>query len=150
MVELTIEDFCEIGDQLEPLFQTHYDEIANNKEVKKIAPDWDTYRVLTDHERCIAVVAWDGDEIVGYTVAFLYPHPHYKDCIVAANDLFYVRPEYRRQGVASMMISFMEEQAAAYGATVHTMHMKPYHDFSTLMERLGYYEEEVLWEKVIQ
>lgn len=148
-VEIAIEDFCESGDELYPLFQSHYDEITHHKEAKELAPDWDLYRAMEEQGKVLTVVARDQGHVIGYMTTFLYRHPHYRYCIVATNDLFYVAPDYRGQGVAGKLLVFTENELRDRGATVHTMHMKTDFDFSDLMAKTGFDRSEVIWEKVL-
>jgi len=147
-MKIQIEHFCEIGDELLPLFFKHNEEVVQNLQIKEPDIDWDTYQKMTDSGSCITVVARD-DGIAGYIVNFLYYHPHYKTVKSAINDMIYVLPEYRNQGVASRLLEKTEEELKKRDVKIYNLNSINKHDFSHLMEERGFESTETTWEKIL-
>lgn len=80
---------------LEPLLRAHWSEVAHDKDVIVLNPDWAEY---FDQERAGRFVAFslrDDGDLVGYTAFFIVRSLHYRDHVFAMNDVIYLRPETR-------------------------------------------------------
>lgn len=106
----------------------------------------ETYEALDERGSLIAIGAFDGERIVGYAVAFICEHAHY-GTLYAAHDSLYIAPEYRVGRTGIKMMRAVEEEAKARGATFIAWHAKPQSTFHQLLQRLGYAEEEVVYQR---
>jgi len=103
--------------------------------------DWDLYRQLDDMGLLYPFVAYDTDtnEIVGFLFYIKSPgHPHDKKVPFAIQDTIYVEPEYRKKGVATVMLSFAEIYLLNDGIGVVSQAAKPGSGFNKVLERKGY------------
>lgn len=121
------------------LFAAHYDEITRHKDVCKLDPDWAAYERVEKAGALLAIGAWVGSTMVGYSVTIVVPHLHYVDTILAQNDVLYVAPEHRGSSVGGRLISETERLAKERGASIMTWHAKPGTALDTLMTRLRRY-----------
>lgn len=126
----------------EPLLDEHWQEVAKNKELMKLNPDWDKYRELDEAGKLTNCIAVDGGgSCVGYTVNFIVPHVHYKDLMVAYNDVIYLSPEYRASRVALRLMQETSRTAKAAGAQLLLWHAKPGTALDlTLAKRVAHHE----------
>ena len=62
------------------------------------------------------VRATDNDKTVGYILYILYKSFYY-DEICCQVDMFYLKPEYRKQGIGKKMFTLVEEDAKQRGAS---------------------------------
>ena len=79
-------------------------------------PDVEAYGRLWDAGYAFAVAAFVGDEVVGYAVITVVPHPHNPAVIVAANDALFVAPAYRNGITSGRLILAAEAEAKRRGA----------------------------------
>lgn len=129
-----------------PLLIAHYHEIALYKDIP-LAPDFETYRLLEAAGQLRVYSARNNAELIGYMVAIVRPHPHYKTSLTAMTDLLFVVQEERRGRVGVDLIRFAEGRLKAEGVQVIIQHVKDYADFGPLLERGGYRKFETLYSK---
>lgn len=77
-------------------------------------PQRDVYAALDAVSLSFAIVAFDGDDPVGYCTVFISRHPH-TDGLFAANDLIFCLPDYRPRGVGGRLIVLAEREAKRRG-----------------------------------
>ena len=87
MIEFGVESFDQAVNDIQELIKLHYEEIALNKDVIPLDPDWDKYRALMTNNLACLITARDDGKLVGYSIFFVTSHPHYKSTIFANNDL---------------------------------------------------------------
>ena len=86
-----------VKDDLQSLIELHWDEIALNKDVIKLNPDWERYEFLQEHGGVQCFTARDSGKLVGYFAVVTQANLHYKDHIFATNDVLYLHPDYRKE-----------------------------------------------------
>jgi GNAT superfamily N-acetyltransferase len=146
--EVTVDDVLGNPRSLE-LFVEHWDEIALNKQVMVLKPDTERYRAMESAGMVLILAAYLGDELVGYSVNFLTHHLHYADLHVASNDLLFVTPEYRASRVGLQLIRATEAAAKERGAKLMLWHAKEHTALATLMPRLGYGVQDIIFSREI-
>lgn len=149
MVSYQIETYDEVINEIKPLLMAHWEEIALHKNIRKLNPDYDRYRAMEKMEGLQIATARAEGVLVGYSIDFIVPHPHYKDCIMALNDIIFLKPEFRRGMTAYKLIKFEKDALKKRGVVIHQISMKLKHDFGRLTERLGYSEVERIVEGVL-
>ena len=136
---------------LVPLFEKHWEEVCQYKDTFKLNPDWDTYYALEKLGLLVSIVAEnDTNEIVGYSVFILQPHQHYKDQLVAKNDILYLLPEYRVGRNALRLIQYSEKILKEMEVSFVTMHSKVKQDFGRLLSLLKYDAHEIIYAKELR
>ena len=120
------------------LFDEHWKEIARHKDQIKLNPDYDSYYALQELDRIVLTTVRDGDKIVGYMINIVMPHLHYKDHIMADNDILYIYKPYRGRHVFNKLLKYTEKALSEVGAVTMYVHMKTAHDFGPLLEREGF------------
>ena len=132
-----------------PLLQQHWEEIALNKQLMVLKPDAETYRRLEQQDKLVSVGAFDGDELVGYSVNLLHNHLHYADLVVAMNDVLYLAPEYRQGSAGRRLLDATEKAVRTRGARMLCWHAKPETALNAILPRLGYGVQDVIFSKEI-
>ncbi len=145
------QEFLEtVKEDIKPLLQEHWEEIAVNKEVIKLNPDWDAYSDL-EKVGCLKIfTAREEDKLIGYFVVIVRNHIHYKDHLFAANDIIYVSPEYRKGMVGAKLIKFAEKCLKEDGVSVLIINTKRHKPFDTLLSWLGFTYTERLYSKLLR
>jgi hypothetical protein len=134
------------------LLREHYEEIALHQDAIPLDPDWGRYDALEAAGNLVAYIARDdAGEVVGYALFFVNYHIHYNRTLVAQNDVLFLRKD-RRKGTTTgiRLIRFAVEQLTARGVDRIQWHIKTDHDFSPILERMGFVVEEKILGKMIR
>lgn len=131
------------------LLHEHWDELATDKRLMVLEPHVELYLAIERAGRCLAIGAFDGDAMFGYSVSFVGPHPHYAGLVVAQNDVLFVS-KARRDGPAGLrLIRETERLAHERGAGLMVWHGKPGTAFDRVMPRLGYRVQDILYSRAL-
>jgi hypothetical protein len=142
----------------ELLMREHYEEVALNKQVMTLAPDWDRYEEIADRGVLRGLGLWVNYgthvELGGYSLNFAGPHLHYRDLFVLQNDVFFVRKPFRRATLTSgvraskALIDATKDLARECGARLLLWHAKEGTAFETLMRRRARVQDIIFSEEV--
>lgn len=149
MITYQTESLSECIEEIKPLIEGHWEEVAVSKDKILLNPDYARYKEMDSLGLIHTVTVRDGEELIGYYVSFLYPNLHYKDHLYAVNDILYLHPSYRKNGVALNMLFFAEEELKKLGVSVITLHMKVDYPFHELCEAMGMKKIEYIYSKYI-
>ena len=122
----------------EELIRLHWEEIALNKEVIKLNPDWESYEALEEAGTLKIFTARDGYNLVGYFVVLVGRSLHYKDHIFAENDIIYLHRDYRKGYTGIKLIKFAEKCLKEDGVSILKVNTKVHQPFDTLMSFLKF------------
>lgn len=139
-----VRDISLVKDKIQVLLKRHYTELTLDKEVMKLAPDWDRYNQLNNDGKLVIIIAYDGDVIAGYSVFFLNEHIHYKNNIIANNDVLFLAPEYRLGMTGIKLIKYSEMILTTMDVSKVIWHVKMAKDFRKLLHRMGYQDEDII------
>lgn len=119
------------------LLPLHYDEVAPYRDLFRVNVDVATYQQLERAGVLRVITARHAGELVGYFVMIVRSHPHYRDVMVANEDLKFVHPDYRG-GTGVRLIKFAEDHARALGCKVIMQRSKAKSEHGAMYRRLGY------------
>jgi len=145
-----IKDVDGIKDKLAALLELHYQELTMDKDVIKLEPDWPRYNKLNNENKLLIVCAFDGLELVGYSVFFLDEHIHYKNNIFARNDVLFLAPDHRQGMTGIKLIKYSEMVLQTMNVSKIIWHVKYSKDFRKILHRLGYQDEEVIVSRALK
>lgn len=127
------------------LVQAHYEEVATDKRLMVLDPDWDRFIELEQAGALLTLIARVEEEVVGYSVSILVPnHLHYRGLAYACNDLIFLRQENRRSGLGLRLIQATETHAIATGHRALLWHAKEGTPLDLTLRRMGYRVQDVL------
>jgi GNAT superfamily N-acetyltransferase len=138
------------------LLKMHYAELTLHKELVQLAPMHERYARLESDGKLEVYTARLEGELVGYSLFVVDRHIHYRDLLVASNDVLYLRPECRRGVAGIRLIRYSEEMLAKRGVDKVFWHIKfnrepgDKKDFRAIMHRMGYSDEEVVVGKILK
>lgn len=91
------ERFERISHELLPLFKKHYAEIAVDRDICPLDPDWDYYAGIDRMGllRLLTARAPNG-KLAGYIFNLIGGHNHYKSTRFAVTEMFYLHPHFRK------------------------------------------------------
>jgi GNAT superfamily N-acetyltransferase len=135
---------------IKPLIEDHWEEIALNKSAIKLNPDWDAYHNLEDAGILKIFTARFGGKLIGYFVVLIRNHIHYKDHVFAANDVLFLKQEYRKGLTGAKLMRFAEKCLKEDGVSVLVVNTKRHKPFDGLLEWLGYSHVENVYSKYLR
>jgi hypothetical protein len=141
------ETLAEVWIELQVLLPLNYEELTLNKDHVKLDPDWNRYQCMSDNSELSIFTARDGVELVGYAFFFVLPHIHYKNLVVANNDVLFLKKEYRTGMTGIKFLKYCDEQLKSRCDKI-TWHIKDTNDFSPLLKRMGYSVEDTIMGKI--
>lgn len=107
------EMFRDVLEEVKPILDEHWRELARNQDKIRLNPAYEKYLALETAGIFRAyIVRAEDSEIAGYAAFMVLPHLHYKDHIWALSDLFFVRPKFR----ASRKLTLFKDGAKPKGA----------------------------------
>lgn len=131
----------------EALQRAHWEESARNKHLMVLAPALELYARIEQSGTLFAVIAYDGDEIVGYSVNILTTNLHYSALTMANNDLIFVAKAYRTGRTGIRLIDETERVAAKRGARLMLWHAKENTPLAKVLPRMGCAVQDILFSK---
>lgn len=144
------QEFLEtVIDDIKPLLEKHWEEIALNKDKIKLNPDWDCYAFLEQQGKLRIFTARDDGELLGYFVVIVGHNPHYKDHLFASNDVIYISPKHRKGFTGIKLIKFAEKCLKEDGVSVLAINTKVHQPFDKLMDFLKFRKIERVYSKYI-
>jgi hypothetical protein len=138
--------FAFIAQELPPLFEKHWREVALNHDSVPLSPDWERYFQL-DAKGILQVltVRVDGD-LVGYHFLTVYPHLHYAKTWWAETDIFWLHPDHRQGLTGYKLLKLPRDWLRAAGVKHHTLRTKLHiPSFEPILQRLGYVPIETVY-----
>ena len=128
-------------EELWPLLEAHYIQIAHYKDIPLI-PDFEAYRVAEKNGALRIFTARERGVIYGYSVFFVRKNVHYSTSVQAVQDILYLDPMVRKGSTGYRFIQWCDDQLRADGVQAVYHHVKVDHDFSPVLQRMGYEEIE--------
>jgi hypothetical protein len=125
------------------LFQKHYEEIAERTDVIELDPNIELYNELYKKGALEIHTARDDGKLIGYSLWFLSKHIHYKKSLTASSDVLYISPEHRKGMLGVKFIKWTTEKIKERKPQRIMFHVKPFLDYSPILERNGanYFEK---------
>lgn len=137
-------------DEAKPLLKKHWEEIARNKEIIPLAPDYERYFALERDQMLCVCTARDDGAVVGYAV-YIYERPLNYPVLWAESTVIYMDMADRRPRVALRLLKFAEESLKRRGVRVVHSRVKIAHPaLGRILEKcLGYTPIETVYAKVL-
>lgn len=132
---------------VDEMLQNHWKEVALDQELMKLDPDYERYRKLVEQNALVVITAREDDKMIGYAIYFLARHLHYKTLLMALEDIHYIDPTHRNQGVGSAMLAKGEEVLKGLGVCYVHLRKKAKSEETNLYADLGYSPIETVWGK---
>lgn len=149
MIEYKEETFDQVIDEIKPLLEDHWQEIALNKEVIKLNPNYEMYKKLCNSGLMKIITARNDGKLIGYCICIINYNLHYKDSLTATNDIFFISKDYRKGSTGVKLFIKNEEILKSYGVQRLIMNTKIHQDVGAIFERLGYKQTERVFGKII-
>jgi GNAT superfamily N-acetyltransferase len=143
-----VEPYSEVINEMRLMYPAHWAEVAINKDLVGLNPDYDRYSELDGQGLLHLVTARSNGDLVGYHLMIVTRHLHHKDSLSAISDITYLKPKYRKGMTGVKFLKYAFDGLRDMGVKcIHTS-CKVNHDFGKILERLGFKEEERLYTRV--
>ena len=110
-MEFALENLAKVRREIEPLLEEHWKEIALNKDIIKLNPDWEGYARLDAINSLRIYTARKDDKLVGYFVVIVNKSLHYRDHLFANNDIIFRKLRYNAGLQGSYYLDLAERDA---------------------------------------
>lgn len=138
MTTYRVESFSDVWPDVQDLIKEHWEEIALDKDVIKLDPDYHSYLRMEETGQLHIVTARDEGKLVGYYCAIIRPHLHYADSITAYTDLFFISKPYRKGLVGYKLIKWATNLMPDDVQKVYIQTKLGDRDIGVILERIGY------------
>jgi GNAT superfamily N-acetyltransferase len=143
------EDPAEFIEALKGVLPEHYDELCVTKDFP-LMPDYEAYGRLHVAGMLRCVTVREDNELIGYAIFIVHPHLHYRSCITAFEDIYFLKKEHRKGRVGIRLFQFTEDVLKKEGVHRIIMHTKIHMDNTRLFEYLGYKLTDKLFTKILE
>lgn len=134
-------------DEVDPLLVDHWREVAKNKALMVLDPDWAKYESIEEAGKLLTIFAFDNmARLVGYASTIIDNHLHYKGLVVASNDVLFVSNQ-ARGNVGLLLMRETETQARARGAKMMLWHAKQGSALDRILQRKRLNVQDILYSK---
>lgn len=144
-----IETLAAVKNEARPLLDLHWDEIALNKDIVPLDPDWEAYEKIETAGFYHVVTARHDSALVGYATFTIARNLHYRTLVVADSDIFFLLPRYRRGLAGIRLLSFAEKTLTERGVHKIVMRAKIHHDLDPVMRRMKFTPIERIYSKMV-
>ena len=148
-LEFKQEFINDVKPEIVNLINLHWEEIALNKDVIKLNPDWKSYYNLEDNNKLKIFTARYMQMYTNNNIVIISVHLHYKDHLFATNDILYMHPDYRKGFAGIKLIKYAERCIKEDGISVMTINVKEHKSFGVILERLDYTPVETVYSKAL-
>ena len=136
-------------EELKPLLQEHWKELANHQDDRPLDPDFDAYILINRRQVIRFITVRDNEKLIGYASFLISNHLHYRSWKYAVSDVYYLSLEYRKTNVGVQFFQNIETWLKDIGVNSITVQDKVNHAHTSFFERLGFTHVEQVYEKVI-
>jgi predicted GNAT superfamily acetyltransferase len=130
--EIGIADMQLLADDL---LTEHWQEVAKNKDLMVLAPDWSKYYDMEYAGKILVVGAFSGSVLVGYSVNITDTHLHYVGLYVCCNDIIYITPSLRTSPLGLRLMQETRVRAKRCGAKLMLWHAKEDSSLDKILRR---------------
>lgn len=137
-----------ILEELKPMLIKHWEELANNKDIRPLEPDYPMYLAMNDMEILRIYTVKEDDKLIGYSIWIIANHLHYKTWKYAVSDVYYLDPNYRKTGISFDFFFHIEDWLKSLGVKSVTVQDKITHSHANFFNKVGFNPVENVYEKV--
>jgi len=148
-LSLAVEQFSQVIEEAKPLLYRHWEEIALDRDRVPLEPDWARYASLEAMGALSVVTMRQNGRLVGYSCMVVQPGLHYRSCLEARMDIFWLAPEVRGRMGGVRLFRAVEKELQRRGVKRIYAGSKLHKDVSVLFQKLGYMPVERWFSKWI-
>lgn len=147
MIDICVESVTDNMNIVGDLLELHWEEVAQNKSLMVLKPDYEKYRQIEAMGKMFGVFAYYEGSIVGYSVNIIDTHLHYSDLISCSNDVLFLDPVFRDTPLGLRLKKATEVEAKARGARLMLWHAKENSPFAAILAKQKYNVQDIIYSK---
>ena len=136
----------ELVAEMMPLWEIHSNETRDMNPIP-LDPNLEVYKAMDMMGMLRVYTMRFAKKLVGYQVMMVSQHHHSKDLKVAQMDILFVHPDWRLGLIAYRFIKWCDAKLAAEGVQLTVKAIKARLDFGTILERMDYVLEDVVYSR---
>jgi len=148
MVTYQVEAYSDCIEKMKEHYDDHYAELSVTKTVP-LEPDYEAYFTLEKLGLSKVITCRKDNVLIGYIIFVITPHLHYKSCVTAVEDIYYVAKQERKGRVGIRLFQYAEQYLKSIGVHRIIYSTKTHLDNSKLFEYLGYSFIEKVYSKML-
>ena len=148
MITYQVEAYSDCIEEMKGHYEEHYDELSVTKTVA-LEPDYEAYYALERNGFSKVITCRKDGVLIGYIIFVITPHLHYKSCVTAMEDIYYVAKQERKGRVGIKLFQYAEQYLKSIGVNRVIYSTKIHLDNSRLFEYLGYSFIEKIYSKML-
>jgi hypothetical protein len=138
MITYQREKWADCVEEMRPLWQSHFDELALNQDRVSLACDEAKFAEGDNVGYLHLITARNDGELIGYHYGILMGHLHYKDSgVMCYTDAYYLRPEFRKGAIGLRFLLAVKESLKGLGVVKFYMSTKVHQDIGPLLRFIG-------------
>ena len=149
-MKFALENLGKVKEDIKPLIEEHWEEIALDKGAIKLNPDWDAYGAYDFIGSLRVYTARENGQLMGYFVVLVSKSLHYKDHTFANNDIIFLKKEARQGLTGLKLIKYAIHKLEAEGVSKIHINTKIHQPFDVVLERLGFSCIERIYSKCLR
>lgn len=134
---ISVERFEDCYKELSPLWEAHWNETESHRIEEEYNPNIEEYINLNRLGLFFQFVVRDDGVAIGHAGIHCYRSLQ-SQALIAAEDSYYILPEYRGMGLGRKLISYVEKFMAWKGAKMLIMVAKNGNHGHKLLDKMGY------------
>lgn len=147
MITAQIESYTDTLEEMKPLHDRHWEDLALDKDKVPLAPQYDVYLARDAMGEVLYATLREDGVLVGYFIGFVAPGLHYKTCLTLTMDIFWTEYGARNKGGALKLFRLVETEAKRRGVQRLFYGSKLHKDVSRLFEALKCVKVETYYSK---
>lgn len=132
MTTFQLEKVSDVLDEIRRLVEPHWHEVAHYQDIP-LDPDYPAYMAADLRGNLRTFTARVAARLVGYGVFFI-GNLHYRSTKIATQDVVFLLPEHRADGVGAGLLDYCDQELKAEGVALVMHHVKTGRDFSRPFE----------------
>ena len=105
---------------------------------EELNPDFNRYFKMQELSLYFLMTCRKDQELIGYIGFFVHPNIRFPNCLMAYEDLYYIKPENRHGRVGYKLFTESERLLKQRNVTRIDIGCKTFQDHTRLFEHLGY------------
>jgi GNAT superfamily N-acetyltransferase len=115
-----VEKLSDIKDEIAPLFALHWNEVEKGTPLE-MDVDYASYFVSEKNGQFAMFTARTDGKLVGYLACYVYQSGHAKREYIGREDAFFLSPECRGKGAASVFLDYVESSLKKLGCKIFAL-----------------------------
>lgn len=122
------------------LFDTHWDDLALNKDKKaaQLNPQYEIYRDKEKRGELFSASVIENGRVIGYYIGFIGRALHYADMLMCTPDIYYIHPAHRHTNAGFILFEFVKLELKRRGVDYWVVGDKNHKALGTFFQVFGF------------